>query len=41
MRVAAIQMSSGADVGANLETAGRLLAEAAGDGCLLGRRTSP
>ena len=35
MRVAAIQMSSGADVGANLETAGRLLAEAAGDGCLL------
>jgi nitrilase len=35
MRVAAIQMNSGPDVGANLELAGRLLAEAAADGCVL------
>jgi len=34
MRVAAIQMSSGAEVDANLEAAGRLLAAAADDGCL-------
>ena len=32
MRVAAIQMNSGADVGVNLELAERLLAEAAADG---------
>ncbi|MEO1204631.1 MAG: nitrilase-related carbon-nitrogen hydrolase, partial [Pseudomonadota bacterium] len=31
-RVAAIQMNSGADVGENLETAGRLLEAAAEDG---------
>jgi nitrilase len=35
MRVAAIQMNSGPDVGANLDLAGRLLAEAAADGCAL------
>lgn len=35
MRVAAIQMSSGAEVDVNLEKAGRLLAAAAGDGCTL------
>ncbi|MDJ0750122.1 MAG: carbon-nitrogen hydrolase family protein [Woeseiaceae bacterium] len=35
MRVAAIQMNSGSDVSANLELAGGLLAEAAGDGCVL------
>jgi predicted amidohydrolase len=35
MRVAAIQMNSGLDVTANLELAGRLLAEAAADGCTL------
>ena len=35
MRVAAIQMNSGPDVGANLELADRLLAEAAADGCVL------
>jgi nitrilase len=35
MRVAAIQMNSGPDVGANLELAGTLLAEAAGDDCRL------
>ena len=35
MRVAAIQMNSGSDVAANLELAGRLLAEAAADGCAL------
>lgn len=35
MRVAAIQMSSGADVDGNLETAGSLLAAAANDGCML------
>ncbi len=35
MRVAAIQMNSGPDVGANLDLAGRLLAEAGGDGCVL------
>ena len=35
MRVAAIQMNSGSDVAANLELAGRLLAEAADDGCIL------
>jgi nitrilase len=33
MRVAAIQMNSGADVSANLELAGDLLAGAAADGC--------
>jgi predicted amidohydrolase len=33
MRVAAIQMNSGPDVGANLKLAGQLLAEAAQDGC--------
>ncbi len=33
MRVAAIQMNSGADVGANLDVAGELLAAAAADGC--------
>ena len=33
MRVAALQMNSGPDVGANLDLAGRLLAEAAADGC--------
>ena len=32
MRVAAIQMNSGSDVAANLDLAGRLLAEAAADG---------
>ena len=35
MRVAAIQMNSGPDIGANLELAGKLLAEAAADGCKL------
>jgi deaminated glutathione amidase len=35
MRVAAIQMNSGPDIGANLELAGRLLGEAAADGCVL------
>ncbi len=35
MRVAAIQMNSGADVDANLQLAGRLLAEAAADGVRL------
>jgi predicted amidohydrolase len=35
MRVAAIQMNSGADVDKNLQTAGRLLAQAAEDGCQL------
>ncbi len=35
MRVAAIQMNSGPDVGANLDLAGRLLAEAADGGCTL------
>ena len=35
MRVAAIQMNSGADVAANLELAGSLLAEAADDGVQL------
>lgn len=35
MRVAAIQMNSSADVGANLELAGSLLAGAAEDGCQL------
>ena len=35
MRVAAIQMNSGADVGANLDLAGSLLAGAAEDGCQL------
>jgi len=35
MRVAAIQMNSGPDVGANLELADRLLGEAAADGCQL------
>ncbi len=35
MRVAAIQMNSGADVAANLELAGRLLTEAAADGVRL------
>ena len=35
MRVAAIQMNSGPEVGANLEVAGHLLAEAAADGCSL------
>lgn len=35
MRVAAIQMNSGADVGENLELAKRLLAEAAADACSL------
>lgn len=35
MRVAAIQMNSGPDVGANLELAGKLLAEAAADECRL------
>ena len=33
MRVAAIQMNSGADVANNLELAARLLTDAAGDGC--------
>ena len=33
MRVAAIQMNSGADVSSNLELADRLLGEAAADGC--------
>ncbi len=33
MKVAALQMNSGADVAANLELAGRLLAEAAEQGC--------
>ena len=35
MRVAAIQMNSGASVAANLDLADRLLAEAAADGCRL------
>ena len=35
MRVAAIQMNSGSDVGANLDLANRLLGEAAADGCVL------
>ncbi len=35
MRVAAIQMNSGPDVGANLELAGRLLDKAAAGGCRL------
>lgn len=35
MRVAAIQMNSGADVAANLATADRLLGDAAADGCTL------
>ncbi len=35
MRVAAIQMNSGADIDANLESAGQLLAGAAADGCQL------
>ena len=35
MRVAAIQMNSGPDVGANLERADQLLGEAAADGCVL------
>ena len=35
MRVGAIQMNSSADVGANLELAGSLIASAAGDGCEL------
>jgi deaminated glutathione amidase len=35
VRVAAIQMNSGADVGENLELAKRLLAEAAADACSL------
>ena len=35
MRVAALQMSSSADVGANLELADKLMAEAAADGCTL------
>ena len=35
MRVAAIQMNSGPDVDANLDLAGRLLSEAAADGCVL------
>jgi len=35
MRVAAIQMNSGADVGENLQTADRLLGDAAADGCKL------
>lgn len=35
MRVAAIQMTTGHDIGANLEAAGRHLAEAAGQGAVL------
>ncbi|MCH8248358.1 MAG: carbon-nitrogen hydrolase family protein [Proteobacteria bacterium] len=35
MRVAAIQMNSGSDVAANLQLAGRLLRDAADDGCVL------
>ena len=35
MRVAAIQMNSGADLGRNLELAGELLSDAARDGCIL------
>jgi len=35
MRVAAIQMNSGPDVGTNLDLADRLLSEAAADGCVL------
>ena len=35
MKVAALQMNSGADVAANLDTAGRMLAGAARDGCVL------
>ena len=35
MRVAAIQMNSGADLGRNLELAGELLSDAARDGCTL------
>ena len=34
-RVAAVQMNSSADVAQNLQVAGRLLAEAAADGCVL------
>ncbi len=34
-RVAAVQMNSGADVEQNLQLAGRLLAQAAADGCVL------
>jgi len=35
MRVAAIQMTSGSDIGANLDAAGRFLADAAGAGAVL------
>jgi len=35
MRIAAIQMNSGPDLGANLELADRLLGEASADGCVL------
>ena len=35
MRVAAIQMNSGADPAQNLELAGKLLSDAARDGCAL------
>jgi len=35
VRVAAIQMNSGADLGRNLELAGELLSDAASDGCAL------
>jgi len=35
MRVAAIQMNSGPDLGANLELADRLLGEASADGCVM------
>jgi predicted amidohydrolase len=35
VRVAAIQMNSGPDISVNLHTAGRLLAEAAADNCVL------
>jgi predicted amidohydrolase len=35
VRVAAIQMNSGADLGRNLELAGELLSDAARDGCVL------
>ena len=35
MRVAALQMNSGPELATNLELAGRLLAEAAADGCEL------
>ena len=37
VRVAAIQMNSGADVQRNLELAGKLIAEAADDGCRIAR----